>query len=70
MTNNKLHSFVIPSNQFNKIFGGQDKVQTTYGQSETTYDKTVTTDGFNDDNNDGQQDECETVYVRSTTTLK
>lgn len=70
MKNNKLQSFAIQSNHFNKIFGGQDKVQTTQGEIESSYDITVIKDGYNDDNNDGQQDECETTYVRSTVILK
>lgn len=57
-------------NQISQIHGGMDPVENTKETIETEYDVTEIRDGYNDDNNDGYKDVCETVFVNTTVTLK
>jgi hypothetical protein len=70
MTNLNLSTFMLNTHEMNSVFGGNCPVTTTAGKPITLENGCTRriTDGFNDDDGDGKQGECETKWTADTIT--
>lgn len=64
---NIFQNFEIKNGKYSKILGGLDPVETTRSSGYTNEGVYwEQTDGYNDDNNDGRKDMCESFYSNKT----